>query len=156
MARWTSDQLKQHNAKKYGKERPLNTNLFTNQVIGYLNQDGFVVWRNNTMGVFDPKKAAQKLLAYVKSVLSRKAKLDIKAISKILNSCYRKHHGRKGIPDIIGYRKSDGKFISVEVKVGKDQLSIEQKYFIQQAQKNNTIAIVARCMNDVLEGIKQE
>ncbi|GAC1385838.1 MAG: hypothetical protein NVSMB45_15030 [Ginsengibacter sp.] len=38
--------------------------------------------------------------------------------------------GRKGVSDIIGFCKQTGKFIGVEIKVGKDTLKPEQTDFL--------------------------
>ena len=56
--------------------------------------------------------------------------------------------GLKGSPDIIGYNQK-GRFIGVEIKIGTDQLSIEQTNFIANAIESNCNIIVASCLNDV-------
>lgn len=37
--------------------------------------------------------------------------------------------GRKGVPDVIGFHSNVGTFIGVEIKTGKDKLSLEQVQF---------------------------
>ncbi|MDV7401142.1 VRR-NUC domain-containing protein, partial [Arthrospira platensis SPKY1] len=62
-----------------------------------------------------------------------------------LQRCFRKSHERKGKPDIAGYhRRMGGISVFVEVKVGKDQLSPDQKFFLDGARRAGCIAIVAR------------
>lgn len=92
----------------------------TKAIILYLNAFGCVAWRQNNTGVWDAKK-----------------------------QCYRKNpFSRKGIPDVVGYRKADGRAIFVEVKAGKDKLSDEQRSFLQEATENHCIAIVVKDFHD--------
>lgn len=99
-----------------------HTNDLTNAIILFLSHNGFKVWRNNTVGVFDPQKQ-----------VFRKNKNTL-----------------KGVPDIIGFRKIDGKFIGVEIKTGSDKLSIEQNEFLTDLKKSGGIAIVAKTIDDFL------
>ena len=50
---------------------------------------------------------------------------------------------KKGVSDIVGYEKGTGKFIAVEVKIGKDKLTDFQIEFLLGLSKNNCFAIVA-------------
>jgi hypothetical protein len=98
------------------------TNSLTRSIIRYLDLQGYEVWRQNTTGIYDPQK-----------------------------KIFRKNFAqRKGIPDIIGYRRSDGKFIAIEIKTGKDTLSFEQKMFLQDLQQSHGIALVVHSLSDFL------
>jgi Holliday junction resolvase len=98
------------------------TNSLTRSIIQYLDMQGFEVWRQNTTGVYDPQK-----------------------------KIFRKNFAqRKGIPDIIGYRRLDGKFIAIEVKTGKDTLSFEQKMFLEDLRRSGGIALVIRTLEELL------
>lgn len=57
---------------------------------------------------------------------------------------YRAGGTMRGVPDVIGFHKGTGKFIGVEVKVGKDKLSLHQEVFLKNLQEANAIAMVAR------------
>jgi ketopantoate reductase len=122
----TSEEFKIHVAKKHAKKKPAGSaNEMTKQILRWLNMNGFVAWRNNTMGVWDAKK-----------------------------KIYRKHHGRKGVSDILGVQKKTGRFIGVEVKFGKDKLSKEQELFINDINRSGGFAIAVYSFADFLEKIE--
>lgn len=54
----------------------------------------------------------------------------------------------KGFPDLFGIRKSDGKFIAIEVKTKTGKLRSEQKLMLDMLKKNGAIAGVARSVED--------
>jgi hypothetical protein len=56
--------------------------------------------------------------------------------------------GKKGSPDIIGFL-DDGRFVGVEVKVGRDKQSRDQIMFAVTARKYNAVYLVARSLDDV-------
>lgn len=96
------------------------TNNLTQAVIRLLNYSGFKAWRNGNHAVYSPTR-----------------KQFMKNPTRLI-----------GVPDIIGYRKTDGKSIYVEIKTGRDKLSPEQIQFIADAKK-------ARCIVLVVENIQQ-
>lgn len=57
----------------------------------------------------------------------------------------------KGFPDTFGYRKSDGKFIAIEVKTESGRLRPEQKKFKTFAETQNILYGVARSVEDAIE-----
>lgn len=59
----------------------------------------------------------------------------------------------KGVSDIIGILP-DGKFLAIEVKVKPNKLTEYQKWFLEQIEKNNGIAVVAYDLTDVINVIK--
>jgi hypothetical protein len=63
--------------------------------------------------------------------------------------------GIKGSADIIGVLP-DGRFLAVEVKSAKGQLSDEQKRFLETIAANGGLAIVARSIDDIETVLKQE
>jgi len=67
--------------------------------LSYLTLQGFALWRQNTSGIYDQKTGRYRF----------------------------NPQGRRGVPNIIGFRKRDGVFIGVEVKAGCDQLRPKQK-----------------------------
>ena len=60
----------------------------TAHILGYLRARGYVAWAQDNRGRYDPKTG----------------------------KWYPHPNNRVGVPDILGYRKSDAKFIGVEVK----------------------------------------
>lgn len=117
----TANEFRKMNLKKHSK-KGLSANKLTNSVLDYLNSTGFMAWRNNTMGVYDAKK-----------------------------QCYRRFNGLRGVGDILGIHKATGTFLSVEIKAGKDKLSVYQKKFIEDIEKYNGLACEVRQISDLIE-----
>ncbi|MEB5793915.1 VRR-NUC domain-containing protein [Staphylococcus hominis] len=57
----------------------------------------------------------------------------------------------KGFPDTFGYRKSDGKFIAIEVKTESGRLRPEQEKFKAFAETQNILYGVARSVEEAIE-----
>ncbi|UJA41864.1 VRR-NUC domain-containing protein [Staphylococcus epidermidis] len=57
----------------------------------------------------------------------------------------------KRFPDTFGYRKSDGKFIAIEVKTESGRLRSEQKKFKTFAETQNILYGVARNVEEAIE-----
>lgn len=57
----------------------------------------------------------------------------------------------KGFPDTFGYRKSDGKFIAIEVKTESGRLRPEQEKFKDFAETQNILYGVARSVEEAIE-----
>lgn len=98
------------------------TNNLTNSCLRFLNVMGYKAWRNNNGAVYDVKA---------------------KSFRKNPNTLL-------GVPDIIGFNKTTGKFIGVEIKVGKDRLSPEQKDFQKIALDSGCICIVVKEITDLI------
>lgn len=60
----------------------------------------------------------------------------------------------KGFPDTVGFRKSDGKFIVIEVKTDKGRLRPEQEKFKAFAEKQNILYGIARSVEDAIQIIE--
>jgi hypothetical protein len=104
------------------------TNDLTKAIVHYLSLNGYEVWRQNTTGLYDPQKGV-----------------------------FRKNPQQKiGIPDIIGYRKADGKFIGVEIKTGSDTLSLPQQIFLRELRAAGGIAMVVGSVDEFLEALQYE
>ena len=114
------------NLVKHSK-KGLSANKLTNSVLNYLNSSGFMAWRNNTMGVWDAKK-----------------------------QCYRKFNGLRGVGDILGIHKATGTFLSVEIKAGKDKLSVYQKKFIEDIEKYNGLSCEVRQISDLIQYLDEK
>jgi hypothetical protein len=70
---------------------------------------------------------------------------------------FRKNPQQKvGIPDIIGYRKADGRFIGVEIKNGSDTLSLPQQIFLRELRQAGGIAMVVGSVDEFLQAMQYE
>jgi len=99
----------------------ITANSLTQQALTVLKLNGWHVYRNNNAGVYDPTKKV-----------------------------FRANSTTKGISDIIGFNKQDARFIAVEVKVGRDKLSIEQKQFLEDVNKAGGVGIECRSIDDII------
>jgi len=101
-------------------------NFLKNQIMEYLHLKRVFAWRQNT-GAFVMEKDGKKRFI----------------------RC-----GIVGCSDIIGILPN-GKFLAIEVKVPGRKLTARQKEFLEMIRKNNGIAIVAFCLDDVMEAIER-
>jgi hypothetical protein len=62
--------------------------------------------------------------------------------------------GGAGTPDILGIMKPCGRFLAVEVKSEKGQLSEVQAAWLQFAREAGALVIVARSLRDVEEVLR--
>ena len=60
----------------------------------------------------------------------------------------------KGYPDLTGFRKTDGKFVVIEVKKPTGRLSEHQKKFAEWAKTQPIIYGVAKSVEEALEIIE--
>jgi len=63
--------------------------------------------------------------------------------------------GKKGVPDIIGFNRKSGIFVGVEIKIGGDTLSPEQKQMQSEMISAGCVHIVAKDFESFLLQIKQ-
>lgn len=61
---------------------------------------------------------------------------------------------KKGVADILGILPG-GRFLAIEVKTAKGQLSLEQGLFLMDITKNNGVAFVAHSLDEVIEKLKE-
>lgn len=101
-------------------------------VIGFLTGKGYKVWRQPNYGYFDRAR-------FLKLYLSTK---DLKTS---LDKSYSKMQGTlKGVPDVVGFHKKTGAYIGVEIKIGTDVLSDEQRAFLNELHVSGGEAYVAK------------
>lgn len=74
------------------------------------------------------------------------------AVYDVKRKVYRKGVQRKGIPDIIGI--IDGKFYGIEVKIGKDRQSADQKEIEKEIKDSGGVYFIAKSYDDYLSKIK--
>ena len=120
------DEVRGNKLKVFAPAGPkITTAGLTNATLRVLTLNGFTAWRNNNIPTFDAKR-----------------------------NIYRANTTKKGISDIIGFQRSTGRFLAVEIKNGKDKLSAEQKVFLEDVKNGGGIAMVIYNMTDV-ENIKE-
>ena len=90
------------------------------EAMKYLKNKGVLCWRNNTMGVYDPK----------------------------LNIYRSNPYNMKGVGDIVGMTP-DGRFLSIEVKTKTGKPSADQLLFIKRCTLNGGLCFVARSIEDI-------
>ena len=100
--------------------------IIQDQIINYLKIRNIFVWQNKTQGTFDP----------VKKIFRKPGKWHL-----------------NGVADILGVLP-DGIFLAIEVKTKTGRLSPHQKQFIEKVRKENGIAFVARCVDDVSKNLE--
>ena len=60
---------------------------------------------------------------------------------------------RRGVSDLIACTK-DGRFVAIEVKVGKNKATQEQLDFLEDIRAHNGIAMLAYSIEDIEKGLK--
>lgn len=128
MANWNPDsrltpaQLKTELAKTKKPASSSPASALTRAALAVLHLHGFTAWRQNNAAVFDVTKQV-----------------------------FRKGSAKRGISDIIGYHEATGLFAVVEVKVGRDTLSDEQKAFLAGVRAAGGFAFECRDTIDKLQ-----
>jgi VRR-NUC domain len=131
-------------------------------VVSLLNLHGYVAWRQENSGQFNTTAAVDSLARYVKKLLAeaqsgqqmelfqRKTKADAgqnlaSDIHGILSGCWRKvPNSVRGVADVIGWERGTGRWIAVEIKVGSDQLSLDQKVWLESLRQSGGDVWVCR------------
>ena len=75
------------------------------------------------------------------------------AVYDVKKKVYRKGVQRKGIPDIIGI--IDGRFFGIEVKIGADRQSADQKEIEREINDAGGVYFVAKSYDDYLNKIAE-
>ncbi len=99
---------------------PPTADEITAAILAYLDHHGYCAWRQPNRGEYDPTTGK-----------------------------WRRHpNARRGVPDIIGFRRRDGIFIGVEVKAGSDRLRPEQKQFLDQLKAAGGLPFIAHSFEE--------
>lgn len=110
-----------------------NQNLLIAQVVNLLNRNGYLAWRQENNGRIDEAQVVDRitqLLFALAHVNYDKVKIA-SLVTDIIRKSYRPvPSSLKGVPDVIGFHLDSGRWISVEVKCGNDQLREDQIRFI--------------------------
>jgi hypothetical protein len=115
-----------------------NQNVVIAQVVKFLNEQGYCAFRVENNGRIDKQALITQLLKLFEALAlvnysdEQKAKLFGAAIDK----CYRPVPGAmKGVSDVVGFHAVRGTWISVEIKVGNDQMRPEQEVFAAKVRQ---------------------
>ena len=116
----------------------------------------------------------EQWISFIKCGMNLKTEADIQSeimieLSKRGHKIFRANAGKiktefgtyiklfpKGFPDLCGWRKSDGKFIAIEVKNAKGKLRAEQIKFSEFAKTQNILYGVARSKEQAIKIIEGE
>lgn len=99
----------------------------TAHILGYLRARGYVAWAQDNRGRYNPKTG----------------------------KWYPHPNNRVGVPDILGYRKSDARFIGVEVKAGHDILSRFQIDFLNELKEHGGLPFVAYSFDGFVQSFER-
>jgi hypothetical protein len=70
-------------------------------------------------------------------------------VARALTGDYYVKYGILGGTDIIGILKPNGRWVAIEVKVGKDDLGPKQRHFRQLIEEHGGLYVLARDLSDV-------
>lgn len=104
----------------------VTANGLTAHILEYLTLRGVLCWRNNTG-------------AYAVEALGSRRRFI--------------RFGVRGSGDILAVLPG-GRFLSIEVKVGRDELRDSQRLWMGSVRAAGGLAIVARCLEDVEQAIE--
>ena len=104
----------------------MTANALTESVLKYLNIKGFLAWRQNNGGIYDPTKKVFRA-----------------------NSSYR------GVSDIIAIEPKTGRFWGIEIKIGKDKQSVFQTVFQKDVEKRNGKYLVVKSLDDIIKSVDE-
>jgi hypothetical protein len=96
------------------------TNSLTTAIISWLQLQRCKAWRQNNAPVYDT-----------------------------VRGCFRKGSTVDGISDVMGYHRPTGRVLAVEVKVGKDTLTDEQREFLEDVRDAGGFACEGRSLEQV-------
>lgn len=91
----------------------------------YLHARGIFVWRQNTGGVYDPRKGI-----------------------------FRRNHSINGVSDILGILP-DGRFLAVECKSKTGRVRKEQDEFLDEIARRGGFATVVRAVDELEADLKE-
>lgn len=114
-----------------------NQNLTIAQVIKFLNERGYLCWRQENNGRLDEAKVVERLTELLVALAHVNYKAD--KVAKLITDILRKGYkpvpcSLKGVSDVIGFHLETGRWISVEIKVGSDDLREEQRSFLKKVR----------------------
>ena len=136
---------------------PVETqNSLINKVIGFLNVNGYFVWRQENYGRIDSLDAFERLVKIVKALRDNPHISDEQmesAIKMALAKSWRKvPDNLKGVADVIGWNLSTGRWIAIEIKIGTDQIRPEQDTFLRRLKHSGGEVYLVRHFDSFVDG----
>lgn len=116
------------------------------QLCTFLNARGCCVWRHNNAGTFSPAKAEPMVRRIFAVAIQGQWPIEtcMKAWKEVVAQSWAKTPSQfPGIFDVVGF-DANGKFIAIEVKLGADHLSTEQKEFWKKVQETGATPYLVR------------
>jgi hypothetical protein len=95
------------------------------------------MWRHSNAGTFNAVEAHQRIVDLYKYVADGSFSKEhfAEAAKVILADCWRAVPlQKKGVFDLIGFHLVSGRFVAVELKLGTDRLSDDQRNFLEVAR----------------------
>ena len=127
-----------------GKPKPKpDANSITRAVVTWLNTHGYVAWRQNNGGVFDSTAALKRVKRNLRGGGLTDGQMH-GIVKSAMDKSWRPNGGIRGVPDVIGFRRCDGRWIGVEVKAGNDRLRPEQRDFLKALHRAGAEWYIAR------------
>lgn len=121
LARKAKQAIKPARAKKpSSKPPPMSANALTKAIVTMLTVYGCLAWRQNNGAVYDPTRQV-----------------------------FRARNTKKGISDVLGLELQTARFLAVEVKVGKDKLTPQQRQFLADVRAAGGFACEGRELEQV-------
>ena len=105
--------------------RNMTANDLTKQILQYLDLVGVLAWRNNS-GLLPDANGVRRIRA-----------------------------GAVGSGDVLAVMPPEGRFLSIEVKVGKDRVRDSQRDWNEKVRRRGGRAIVARSLQDVIDVVEE-
>jgi len=137
----------------------VNQNLLIAQVVKFLNEHGYLAWRQENNGRIDEPKVVERLTELLYALAH--VNYDKKKIAGLITDILRKYYrpvpsSRKGVTDVIGVDLATGKWIVVEIKVGADRLSEDQVEFMDIMRKAGASVWLCREINSFKQGFLRQ
>lgn len=117
------------------------------QLCTFLNNRNYIVWRHSNTGTFNAREAKAALVGLYAAVRSGQLSPEnyALAIDTIFGRAWKKTPGMiPGVFDIVGVSLGTGKFVAIEVKLGKDELRPEQREFMRRVNEAGGEVYVVR------------
>jgi hypothetical protein len=110
------------------------------KIVTLMNNHGYYMWRHHNAGSFNAKEAGERIVDLYRNVKDgwfSKEHFE-EAVNLILSDCWRTVPlQKKGVFDLVGFRLDNGRFTTVELKIGADVLSPDQKVFFEVCRQSN-------------------